>query len=684
VTTGQQPYLHDLVLCLAAPTVLLSEPSGQVRPCGAEGMLHADVRVLSRAEVRVAGREAVPVAHGLDGAGDAEFVSLVRGLGDDGPDPTVRLERRRRLRPGRLDERLRLVSDATVPISTTLSLTLAADLAPINEIKNGGAGAPAPAQHRADGVVWKTEATRIVVTSGDLVEITADGTGQVTLTWRVRIEPRDEVTVDWSLEVQDAGAVVVAAPGAPSWEPPLVRADDQRLARLVSRSLDDLHALRMASAARPEEVFLAAGAPWYLTLFGRDSLWAARMLLPLTTSVAASTLRLLADHQGRRVDPETGEAPGKIAHELRRSDAVHGGGVHLPPLYYGTVDATALWVCLLHDAWRWGLPLAEVAALAPALEAALGWLRDHADPDGDGFLEYVDTTGRGLANQGWKDSGDAVRFADDTQAAPPIALCEVQGYAYEAATAGAHLLDALGRPGAAQWRDWAAALAVRFRERFWLEDRLGRFPALALDGAKRPVDSRTSNIGHLLGTGLLDAAETELVAAAVTGPDMDSGFGLRTMSDAMAGYRPLSYHCGSVWPHDTAIVLHGLLRAGQSSRIPAPVAGLLAAADAFDNRLPELYGGEDAGAPARPVPYPAACRPQAWSAAGAVTMLQAVLGIEADVPSGRLSVRPARPSPVGGLRVCGLRVGEETVTVEIDAAGAVLEVSGTSLHVDTD
>jgi glycogen debranching enzyme len=682
VTAGHQPYLHDLVVCLAAPTVLLSEPDGQVRARGAQGMLHADIRVLSRAEVRVGGQEAVPVAHGVGPLGDAEFVGLVRCLGDDGPDPTVRLERRRQVRPGRVDERLRLVSDAEQPISTYVSLTLAADLVPIHAVKNGESQPPVRPTPRATGVEWQHETTRILVRTDDPVMVTTDDDGQVTLRWNVHVEPRDDVTVSWSLQVQDTGAIVVAAPGPRSWHAPGVRAEDRRLARLVARSLDDLHSLRMATSERPDEVFLAAGAPWYLTLFGRDSLWAARMLLPLTTGVAASTLRLLAQHQGRCVDPDTGEAPGKIPHEMRRADAEHAGGVHLPALYFGTVDATALWICLLHDAWLWGLARDEVAALAPALEAALGWLR--AQADGDGFLQYVDETGRGLANQGWKDSGDAVRFADGTRALPPIALCEVQGYAYEAAVSGARLLDELGRPGGDEWRGWAAALAARFRERFWVENDAGRFPALALDGAGRQVDSLTSNVGHLLGTGLLDAAESDVVAAAVTGADMDGGFGLRTMSARMAGFRPLSYHCGSVWPHDTAIVVHGLMRAGQSARVSGLVTGLLAAGDSFDYRLPELYSGDDASGLARPVPYPAACRPQAWSAAASVVLLQAALGLEVDVPAGRISLRPPRPSPVGALRVDGLRVGNDTVTVEIDAAGKVLEVSGTLLHVHTD
>jgi glycogen debranching enzyme len=392
---------------------------------------------------------------------------------------------------------------------------------------------------------------------------------------------------------------------------------------------------------------------------------------------------LLAHFQGSRNDPTTGEQPGKIPHELRRATSDHGG-MHLPPLYFGTVDATALWVVLMRDAWRWGLPEDDVHELLPALEAALGWLREHADADGDGFLEYVDTSGRGLANQGWKDSGDAVRFADGSLAAPPIALVEVQGYAFDAAVAGAGLLDRFGRPGAAEWRSWAATLASRFRDTFWVESVSGRHPALALDGRKRRVDSLTSNIGHLLGTGLLDDAESDAVAALVTSPEMDSGFGLRTMSDRMGGFSALSYHCGSVWPHDTAIVVHGLVRSGQSGRAARAITGLLAAAEAFDYRLPELYSGDAAGAAARPVPYPAACRPQAWSSATGLVLLQAALGLTVDLPAGVVTLRPPRPSPVGALRVSGLRVGPETLTVEIDASGKVLEASGTSLRIDTD
>jgi len=374
----------------------------------------------------------------------------------------------------------------------------------------------------------------------------------------------------------------------------------------------------MATSDAPQDGFFAAGAPWYFALFGRDSIWTARMLLPLSTEPARRTLRILARRQGQRVDVEAAEEPGKIMHEQRR-ETRNLGAMSLPPLYYGTIDATPLWICLLHDAWRAGLPEPDVADLVPALERALAWLIDCGDADDDGFLEYRDASGHGLANHGWKDSFDSIRFHDGRVAEGPVAICEAQGYAYEAAIDGATLLDAFGRPGADRYRSWAAELADRFRASFWCGTGENRYPALALDGNKRPVDSLTSNIGHLLGTGIVNADEELLIAKLVASPALDSGLGLRTMAVTDAGYAPLSYHCGSVWPHDTAIVIAGLVRAGLAEYATGLIEGLLRASIAFEQRLPELWSGEG-----RPIPYPVACRPQAWSAASAVVVAHAL------------------------------------------------------------
>lgn len=629
-----QPLLHDLTALCAAPTQVLFASDGSIAAevdgrATAQGLMHADVRVVSTWALTVAGRRPEHIATDLSGDA-ALFTYLIRELAGSHADRAVRLDVSRALVPGSMAETLVLTSELSEPVRLELRLELACDLASMELIRVGGrvdpvpfsepdaetaTSARVPAHAAADGSGAGVEAR--VSAPGARLTRAGNGTGLV-LTWPVELPAGGRSEVAWSVEVADAGAVVVAAV-----EPGLAvhaiverlagpGSSDPRLAPWLRRSLRDLNGLRMATADAPDAPFFAAGAPWYFTLFGRDSLWTSRLLLSVDVGQAGSTLRTLGRLAGTVSDVETAQEPGKIMHELRRATAEYAD-MTLPPLYYGTIDATPLWICLLHDAWRSGLPEAEVVPLLPVLRGALSWLTTHGDADGDGFLEYVDTSGHGLANQGWKDSGDSVRFADGRIAEGPVALCEVQGYAFEAAIGGAALLDAFDQPGGDGCRAWAAELAAKFRAAFWCGTGEDRYPALALDGAKQRVDAVTSNIGHLLGTGLLSAEEELVVARRVTAPDLDSGLGLRTMSTEAAGYSPLSYHCGTVWPHDTAIVVAGLARSGHGERAAGLVEGLLQAAMAFDNRLPELWSGEG-----RPVPYPAACRPQAWSAAAAV------------------------------------------------------------------
>jgi glycogen debranching enzyme len=335
----------------------------------------------------------------------------------------------------------------------------------------------------------------------------------------------------------------------------------------------------------------------------------------------------------------------------------------------------------LHDAWRWGLADDEVEKLLDPLNAALAWMRDSGVDDA-GFLSYVDTSGHGLTNQGWKDSFDSIQFADGRIAQAPLALSEVQGYAYQAAMSGAALLDAFGRPGGAEWRAWAGELAERFRAGFWIADEVGPFPAVALDARGKPVDSVASNMGHLLGTGILNREESALVAARLSSTSMSSGYGLRTMATTAAGYSPLSYHGGSVWTHDTAMAVHGLGIAaaadvpGAAEAALKLIDGLLEAAAGFDYRMPELFGGTPARPGGRPMPYPASCRPQAWAAASSVALLTALFGIQPDVPGGTLAIQPLPRHGLTGLTVRGLCVGEETVDLRLTEDGAAVTDSG--------
>jgi glycogen debranching enzyme len=380
--------------------------------------------------------------------------------------------------------------------------------------------------------------------------------------------------------------------------------------------------------------------------------------------LAGGTLRTLARRQGRRHDPATEEQPGKILHEIRRGALTERGD--LPPCYYGSVDATPLFVVLAHEAWSWGLPTDQVEALLPNVEAALTWIAEHGDADGDGFLEHTRPEGRGLTNQGWKDSRDGIRFADGRIAEAPMALSEVQGYAFAAAVRGADLLEAYGRPGVRRWRAWAAALRERFRDRFWIDHPDGPYPAVALDGDKRRVDSVASNMGHLLFTGILDDDEAALVAARLTSPALNSGWGLRTLSADNGGYNPLSYHCGSVWPHDTAIAAWGLARHGQSDACAALLRGLVRAAPSFDYQLPELLSGVAASRSPVPVPYPAACRPQAWAAGGAPLLVRALLGAEGHVPDGQVTLHPLAPAPFERLSIDRLPLAGGHVDLRLD------------------
>jgi glycogen debranching enzyme len=631
--TGLRPLLHDSVVALRAPTQVWSGQGGDMGGDAVHGIYHGDTRFISDVALTYDGHTPEWISVSAHNASHVTFGGLLREIDNDLSDPLIRVSRDRVVTAGEVRERLSIVSIAPHVVETTLRLRLVPDFSPLDEVKGGSAAALTWTHFRpsgirvSDSVTVACERQSLTVTApGGAIDVAEDA---LTVEWHVCVEPRERVDVGCVVALADDSLVVAGVTRPTDWSADIdaiaLRADP-RLGRWLDSALEDLDALRLSLPEHPEDEFFAAGAPWFFTLFGRDSLWAARLVLPIDHRVAASTLRVLARLQGHKVDSESAEEPGKIPHELRSSGfAIPAEGLALPPVYYGTVDATALWVTLLAEAWEWGMPDDEVRALVPALRGALGWIVNHGDNDGDGFIDYIDLTGHGLSNHGWKDSDDSIQWRAGELADGPIALCEVQGYAYEAALAGARVFDRLGEAGGAELREWAAALKARFAASYWVVTPEGRYPAVALDARKCGVDSLTSNIGHLIGTGILEPEEEAHVASLLVGPSMLSGFGVRTMSTEAVGYWPLSYHGGSVWTHDSAIIARGMARAGLFAEADAVVGGLLAAAEGFGYRMPELHSGDSADENSTPTPYPAACRPQAWSAAAAVTVAHVMM-----------------------------------------------------------
>ena len=465
----RQPWLHELSVCVDGNVTALSDGGGDMRGRGAEGVYVDDRRVVSVLRVALGDEPVSPVTRSSSG-GHSQFVASARGLGDPGPDPTVELHRHRRVVAMGVEEQVRVVSRASTPVTTELVVDVAGDGADISAVKSGAGSAGLAVVVDGGDLCWRDDRheVRLTCDAPDAV-LHAGAPGQVRVP--VTVAPGGAVVVTLRVTATRVRASLFdAGPGsrAVDWSDVRVRAQDSALEPTVLAGLDDLRHLLLTDPADHGDVFAGAGTPWYLTLFGRDALWSARLALPLGTELALGTLRALARRMGTSVDPALAEAPGKVPHEVRRATSVHGSAMALPPVYYGTVDATALWISVLHDAWRWGLPETDVRALLPALRAATTWLVEHASPDDDGLLKYLDTTGTGLANQGWKDSGDAVRWRDGSIADAPIALVEAQAYAVEAADGAAALLEHLGEPGGAALRAYAERMRERVRERFWV------------------------------------------------------------------------------------------------------------------------------------------------------------------------------------------------------------------------
>jgi glycogen debranching enzyme len=451
----------------------------------------------------------------------------------------------------------------------------------------------------------------------------------------------------------------------------------------LSFAVADLKALTVFHFGDP---VVSAGIPWYTCPFGRDALITGFESMMAAPEIARDALRFLARLQGTVDDPTRDEEPGKILHEIRFGEMAGSGEIPHAP-YYGSVDSTPLFLVLLSEYHRWTGDDELLGSLLPNAEAALGWLDRHADLDGDGFLEYARRAPKGLRNQGWKDSHDGVPFANGRSAEPPIALVEVQGYAIDARRRMAELFDHLGRSeDAARQRRLADALAERLDAKFWMEGK-GTY-GIALDRDKRLVDAVTSNAGHLLFSRAIPTARASRVATSLLGQGMWSGWGIRTLAAGQPAYNPLSYHNGTVWPHDNALAAMGMANYGLVREAGQVLDGLWAAAQHFRQlRLPELFCGLSRGLGQFPVHYPVACSPQAWSSAAWFLLLRAILGLQPDAPGRTLRiVSPWLPPWMDDLTLEGLRVGASRVSLRFlrgrtSAFAEIIEISGAPLGV---
>jgi glycogen debranching enzyme len=453
---------------------------------------------------------------------------------------------------------------------------------------------------------------------------------------------------------------------------PDVETDHPGLSLALRRCSEDIGALRIFDPDLFSDLpVIAAGAPWFMTLFGRDSLITAWMSMIADTELAQGVLQALALFQGRDVDDQTEEEPGKILHEMR---FVAGDDPRLVgDVYYGSIDATPLFVMLLGELRRWGGARSVVDRLLPHADRALEWITTSGDRDGDGFVEYARRNEHGLANQGWKDSWDAVRHADGTLATGPIALCEVQGYVYAAYLARAHLAEEAGDHELFErLTGQASDLRRRFNDAFWL-DELGTY-ALALDGDKRPVAVPTSNVGHCLWTGIVEPSRAESVAARLVADDMFGGWGIRTLSAGARAYNPVSYHNGSVWPHDNAIAAAGLMRYGRVEEAHRVITAQLDVAAEYEGRMPELFAGFSRAELPVPASYPTSCSPQAWASASPLLWLRTMLGLAPSASNAQVWLAPRLPAAIERLHVSGIKIGDRRITIDVE--GDDVQVDG--------
>ena len=678
-------------------TFMVTDYNGEIHPELAEGVFFKDTRFVSGYRLWANGKAWHRLTSTTTSYHSARLYLVnpqvpsagVDGLSTTIPYSAMGLALARSVEQGEIQEVFKLTSHVSHRVSIVLEIELTSDFADLFEVK---AGQLRQCQH----VVTEWHQAE-----GELVTTYRDRDFQRRLVYRVVLadEPPSyangrllfSVNLDpgesWRAACQmllETGASLTPLSSTPSVEkgpggeialhPRGTRADElhERWLRLCTdlstpnqdlnqsyrQSVDDMGALRLLERDLGPDVWVpAAGVPWYVTLFGRDSLIASLQNLPVYAPFAKGALRILAQYQAHERDDWRDAQPGKIMHEIRHGELAH---FHLIPHtpYYGTWDATPLYLIALHEAWRWLGDRQLVESLLPVAEGCLEWIDRYGDLDGDGFQEYRTFSPKGYENMSWKDARDSVVYPDGTPVQQPKATCELQGYVYAAKRGMAEVFDALGKHDRAKALEaQAAELKRRFDEAFWMEDE-GTY-AFALDPKKRQVKTIVSNAGHCLWTGIADEGKAARVVGRLLAPDMWSGWGVRTLSARhLDAYNPHSYQRGSVWPHDNGIIAAGFKRYGFADQANQIAKGILDAAAIFQShRLPEVFAGLGRDEAPFPVQYWKSNIPQAWAAGSIFHFVRTILGLRADVPDGKLWVNPTLPDWIPSLELCGLKVG---------------------------
>lgn len=688
-------------------------PSGEAPEEGAFGLLYRDTRFVSTYRLALdGGAEALSVLRAVPTAPYACRIFMANAGGSGParrPSHTLGIDRTVVVDGHLFVDEFRFTNYAPDPVRFAWQVRLRSDFRDIMAIR-GMASPPcgrlAGARRlREDPPAWALGydgedgmRRHLVAALWPRARVEADEAGGLVTTWELALSPGQSTRAAVCLfphegeppppppgaEFLERAAAQTAARLEQSYRAwrqamPAVEVGDETLARLLERSAEDLRALVSDFGEGP---FPVAGIPWFAAPFGRDSLWTAYFVLPYAPHLARGVLKTLARYQAQRAEDATDAEPGKILHELRFGEAARLGLIPHRP-YYGSIDATPLFAALAADYTLATGDRETFEALEPAVWRAVEWMERYGDPDGDGFLEYRRRAPGGLDNQGWKDSWDSTWHADGTLAPPPIAPVEAQAYVYRALRSLARVMAWLGRGRPAEELDRkATALAQRFDSAFWLE-REG-FYAHALDGARRPLAVVTSNPGHALWAGIVPPGRAGAVARRLLAPEMFTGYGLRTVAAGQARYNPMSYHNGSVWPHDTAIAAAGLARYGRLEEAARLLRGLLDASVHFEGwRLPELFCGFDR-AEGPPVPYPTACSPQAWAAAAPFFMLSTLVGLEVEGCSGQVRARPMVPAWLGEVELAGVRAGPAAVRVRVRPRGARAQDAGSLVEAEVE